>query len=394
MNNAKYLSIIAVLLILLVAGSALAIALVDPYGLYGSRQIEGFNAVKTRLSKQLVIAKFSRVGHIQPRTVILGSSRTDRGIDPSGSVWPAEAKPVFNFGVPGSRLSGRLEYLRRLIKVNPRLQTVVFGLDYLDYLEEFVLPDDPLRVSAERPLVDLLVPYFGWRPLRDAVRTPIEQDREVYYEISGNGFDVGRAVRAGISEGGQRAYIEKMWSTNRRSFVDLLDRIPRGQLCCPNAYQRLLRQIVRIAAANDVDVILIALPYHAENLELFRETGAMAYADQWLRDLAEITQESRERHPDIGIVAWNFFGYTDLASEALPARNGSHEQMQYFYSLGYFTPRFGNRIVAEIQGREFSERAGARITPDTVEKVIAGIHADRHEYLSRRGLDVPQFGDR
>jgi hypothetical protein len=166
--------------------------------------------------------------------------------------------------------------------------------------------------------------------------------------------------------------------------------IARYTLCCPSDYQGVARRIIGVAAAHDVGVTLITSPYHAEYLEVLHGAGTVAYADEWLRDLAEISQKSQARYPGINVVTWNFFGYSGLAAEALPPANSGSVRMQNFYELGYFTPRFGDRIVAEIQGREFSEGVGSQITPDTVEEVIAGIHADRQMYLGRR-TDEPDL---
>ena len=381
---AKYLLIAASTLFACVVASMLVVAIVDPYGVSGAPRLQGFNERKTRLANQLVAVKFARLQSVQPRTVVIGSSRIDRGFDPMGASWPDSARPVFNLGIPAAPLSDRLPYFQRLLEASPATETVIFGLDYLDYLEEFVLLKETRRVSAQTPLVNQLTPYFGWRALLDAVRTPFEQRRESYYRMTANGFSAGHALNIEIQRFGHGAYVRRMLAEHTHSLRQILAPVPARELCCPTHYRVVLQQIVDTAVMHDVNLILIALPYHAEYLEAFDDVGLMEYADQWHRDLLAVARQARADNSGRSSLVWSFFNYSSMSSEPIPELNATEDRMENFYDPGYFTPRFGDRMVAEIFGQAFGERYGTVIDTETVEKTIEEFHDGRLMYLRQK----------
>ena len=56
--------------------------LVDPYGIFGSPLIPKFNVRKVEKENYDRLYKVADIIHLRPKTIILGSSRAKRGIDP------------------------------------------------------------------------------------------------------------------------------------------------------------------------------------------------------------------------------------------------------------------------------------------------------------------------
>src|SRR5216683_2452630 len=110
---------------------------VDPYRVYGTAGVPGWTAVKPRIYNQASLAKTYQLERVGPRTLLLGNSRVEIGLDPESSRWPAEAHPVFNAALAGTNLRTSLDMLRDAFAAHPP-ETVLLGLDFLDFLQ---MPD-------------------------------------------------------------------------------------------------------------------------------------------------------------------------------------------------------------------------------------------------------------
>ncbi|MGY9054778.1 MAG: hypothetical protein ACKVGZ_04085, partial [Alphaproteobacteria bacterium] len=96
MRSTQYLRTFAILAGLFVLGAGGLNAVVDPYGLYGWVELSGFNAKKAYAHNHTRLAKQARAERIGAKTVIIGNSRVDVGLDPSSSAWPQNDRPVIN----------------------------------------------------------------------------------------------------------------------------------------------------------------------------------------------------------------------------------------------------------------------------------------------------------
>jgi len=143
-------------------------AFIDPYGIFGSLDLPDVNTKKAYAHHHARLAKEQRVVRLQPRTVVIGNSRVDVGIDPLSGEWPATMRPVANLGVPGEGVDGSLVSLRFVLE-NTQATTVVLGLDFTDFLlqertgepasySRSILHSSPqtLRPSTRLPIVPKL----------------------------------------------------------------------------------------------------------------------------------------------------------------------------------------------------------------------------------------------
>src|SRR5580692_11287462 len=76
--------------------------LMDPYLVLGMPRIGSFNARKPSVYAQEALIKTYDVLRARPRTLILGASRVDFGIDALQPTWPIAARPVYNLAVRGA----------------------------------------------------------------------------------------------------------------------------------------------------------------------------------------------------------------------------------------------------------------------------------------------------
>jgi len=66
----------------LLGATAILNIIVDPYGAFGTRHVERVNANKPDFTEQLRLTHAYALERLKPRCVLLGTSRTGKGLDP------------------------------------------------------------------------------------------------------------------------------------------------------------------------------------------------------------------------------------------------------------------------------------------------------------------------
>src|SRR5689334_9919350 len=133
--------------VLLVAVIAAFNALVDPYHVIGTPRLAGLNAAKPEAVTHTQLAKDYLIGRIKPAGLLLGTSKVDLGIDPRSPFWPEDARPAFNYGVPGSSIHGALANLHRAVA----LGTVHRALVVLEFDDFMKLPSTDKAAAVLTP---------------------------------------------------------------------------------------------------------------------------------------------------------------------------------------------------------------------------------------------------
>src|SRR5215471_19481271 len=87
-----------VIKLLLWSGAVLLLAaafnyVVDPYELHRLVNLDGFNKKKPSAGPNGKLIKPYGVQLVQPRTLLLGNSRVEAGIDPESDLWPQSWRP-------------------------------------------------------------------------------------------------------------------------------------------------------------------------------------------------------------------------------------------------------------------------------------------------------------
>ena len=121
---------------------------VDPYYVFGSPSLRGFNAVRPYYEPHVLIAKPYQVRRQRPSAVALGSSRVEVGIDPRHPGWTDTN--VFNFALPSSNSYAVMLAFLHAQKVGAPLKQAVVGLDFFAYNINFPFAPDFVRATICR----------------------------------------------------------------------------------------------------------------------------------------------------------------------------------------------------------------------------------------------------
>jgi hypothetical protein len=388
-----------------VAAAALAGAIasfnyaVDPYLLFDVKRVHGFNDLKPSVATRERMMKAYQAGRVSARTVVIGSSRSDLGMDPATVSWPASAQPVYNLSLVGSGTAEGMKYLRHYVAMNPgnAPRTVVVGLDFESFLyvsrgvntrvkssnmselEERLAVDaegNPNPLRAVRVLKDRALGLLSLDAIVDSIKTITGSRSASVTNLEPNGHLSEAGFRdTAHADGFQLLFTQKhldaikQYGKPRRVLSDT----PDGPIREFGA----LRQLLSLAKANGIEVALVIQPAHASRLELLDRMGYWGDYERWKRELAALSAQAGASQK---VALWDFGGYEREAREPVPAKGKDTRDMQWFWDPVHYTSKLGDVMVARIFTDGQGEGFGVRLTPANVEAQIARVRRDREAF--------------
>ena len=125
----RYLMAIAATIAALAVATVVVTVVVDPYRMYGSHPVVGLTELKPSAYRHSDFVKEYLIERTKPRTLLLGNSRVEIGLDPQSPLWPQEAQPVFNAAESGHDLATAVVRLRQSMEAAPP-RFVVLAVDF------------------------------------------------------------------------------------------------------------------------------------------------------------------------------------------------------------------------------------------------------------------------
>lgn len=397
-----------------VGATALALALatvaltvwVDPYRMYGTPVTPGWTVLKPRIDQQTGIAKTYQLERVAPRTLLLGNSRVEIGIDPESREWPPGAQPVFDAAEDGTGLPTALAMLREAIAVRVP-KTVLLGVDILDFLQNPTPPGTqrlPSGADARRLLVDRdgrpnpqramqvwrdrLATTLTISALYDSIATLLDQNPSTSGTMTPQGFNPLHQYRTYVARSGYYELFAQKAAVYRTEY----SRLPRPTFANPYQYAsfRYLRRIMVLAAQHKIRLILYIHPYHADYLEMLHQVGLWPSFENWKRALVRVV-ENENRLLSTDVPLYDFAVYDRFTTEKVPRRGDHFTKMRWYWESAHYKSALGDQILARIF--DGANGFGSLLTPANIEDRLAAIGAARLRYLNRdrreRGAVLP-----
>lgn len=397
------------------AAALLAVAVlnyfVDPYLVFGQPRRAGFNQIKPAADSREWLMKAYEAPRQQPRTVVLGSSRSNIGLVPASPTWPAQWQPVYNLSLAGSDLGLNLQYLKHLLRAQgdgAALRTVVVGLDFESFLQR---PAGSAKPAAADPQeLEATARLDAWAAGSPLGRLRIWQDRaESLVTLdalmdSGSTLLANRAPARGADLAADGHYSDgqlRQWTQTdgvaqlfRQKNQDTLRgfKPPRRSLASADGTtmngQADIADLFAIARQRQLKLVLLLQPSHASRLELLDALGYWAEFEGWKRRLSSLAEAARAAGTDA--VVWDFSGYEPEHLEAMPAKNQARTPLQWYWDPVHYRPAIGDRMVqafATDQGGSL----GAALTPATVEARLQRVRIDRAAYRAAHAGEVARL---
>lgn len=333
---------------------------IDPYGVMNSPEWR-LNRLRTEQFNHVRLFKATSVTRIAPKTVLLGSSRTDLGLDPKHPAL-AKGKPAYNLGLVGPNMYEVKRYFDHAIANQPELQTVVLGVDFFMFNEYKTHPADFEEARLERENLtpkELLNVTLSLGVTRSSLGTIKNSWRsQANFLYHDNGF---RYVHNNEPDNPLPQEFKNMI----RGFFREEGYYPRYKLS--QGFLNDLRELVEICQSRNIDLKIFISPSHATQWEALRMAGHWNDFEQWKRELVAIAP------------VWDFSGYHSISTEPIS------ENMTYYWDSSHYRQEVGNLILNRLFDHELASVPadfGVLTTPENVEEHLVKIQRDRESWAN------------
>ncbi|MCJ2541345.1 hypothetical protein [Thermostichus vulcanus] len=294
---------------------------IDPLGVIGSPSIAGVNAIKPKTLNNSRLFKAVDMARIRPKSILLGSSRTDIGLDPSH---PALIQPAYNLGLTAPNIYELRRYFEHALTIQPELEQVVIGLDF-QMFNDLRTPQPDFRDQRLGHVgiigSDLLDVTLSLDALSASWETLLRnRNPNLPRSVRVNGMMVRKPGEVDL-----RVFFETIARAQRQ----YQDGVYKGFSSYENSLTH-LEAIVETCADRGIQLFLFISPAHATEWESIYNLGLWPLFEQWKRDIVGL-------HP-----VWDFSGYNSVTSEVISPG------MIYYTDSSHYTPSAGQLVLNRI----------------------------------------------
>lgn len=417
MNERRHLLITATTAILILGAVIGFNAVIDPFGMARADTHPGWNVLKPGIYQRVRLAKAYDVRHLEPRAVVLGTSRSHMGLRTTHPGW--ETSSTYNLAFDGATTREMHAYLVHAHAVQP-LERVVLGLDTWHLSElpsgsrpgfdrSILLSDSGLLTRARVLASDLriLASFDTLQASWDTIhyQTPNEPQwlapdgqrlGELYFRRPGQVFH----------ERSPRVYFEQY----DRMEIAWRAPPPRPKVSAagvgptpppPDPSESSLAWIERIidfCALNGIDLRIFITPMHAHQMEMAMMTSDWTRIEEAKRRLVRHLAKVAERHSAAKpFPLWDFTGYSSVATEPLPPKRFERE-MRWYWDSSHFKEIVGDWVLDRLfqtahAGEPVPQDFGVRLRSDNVETALATVRAGRASYRRERSEEISVLED-
>jgi hypothetical protein len=321
--------------------------LVNPFSVFDSPAIPHFNANKPNYVEHLRLTHVYRLNRRQPDCVLIGTSRTGRGLAPDH---PAlKNLKCYNLALPAISLYEMRRYLQHAQAVWP-LKLVILSIDFRVFStgpdQSGAFSEERLRVNSKgerqfnvfsSQLPDLASSLVSTSALLASATTIRKQEwgkdtlaADGYWKPLTDHYDHFSAFSA-YTQNSARRFDEI------RNHEDVFRR---------NTDE--FRQLLREAYGNGTDVRLLIPPSHAWHWQTLWLSGLWPRFEEMKRQLVNINEAEALRAGREAYPVWDFSGAYGPALEQSPTTQT--ETMRWFWEPVHYKRSLGDFLLSRVMG--------------------------------------------
>ncbi|NEP42673.1 MAG: hypothetical protein F6K35_27010 [Okeania sp. SIO2H7] len=326
---------------------------INPYGVTNSPKIQGLNWSKPATTDNTRLYKAVDLTRHNAKTILLGASRIETGINPNSSVLKPY-QPAYNLGIPAASLYEQRRYLEYAIAHQPELELVVLGIDLWliadPYKTKQGFSEVRLKSKGIAP-IEFLQINFSIDTLIESIETIASNNSGVLY----NYYD----------ENGLR---NTEYLSDRKFTAWLGGQVNRKEYEINRFALENLQLIKEICQKNNIQLIAFITPPHASHVEAVYIGGFGHVIEEMKREIVKI------------MPVWDFYDYNSITTEPL-------DSVTNYRDSSHMTTEVGDLILSRILQK--SEKKvpldfGIKISPDNIESELAKMRANRERWLEEQ----------
>ncbi len=327
---------------------------INPYGVFNSPEIIGINQAKLEKLKNGRLFKAVDITRIKPKTIFLGSSRTEYGLNPKHSALNNK-QPAYNSALGAATPYELFRYLEHAIVNQPELQLVILGLDEFMFNE---LNKEDTGLSESRlekrhlTIQDGINVTLSIQALQASQNTiSLSKKFPEYRSFTPEGQLNLRQIDRDRSATNYR--FERSTSIYFNTFPEFI---------LSKKYLNYLQKIVDLCREKDIKLHIFISPAHAARLQIIEQAGHWQTYEQMKREIVNITP------------VWDFSGYNSITTEKI------YNDMENYIDESHYHKQVGDLVINRIldyQTEKVPQDFGVLITPQNIENHLQKIRSEK-----------------
>jgi hypothetical protein len=363
--------------------------IVDPYGIYNLVKIEGFNNVKPPWDHQERMVKTLQLRKLRPKGIIIGSSRTNYGLDPEYVATNFDSTPVYNLSlsfISTAEIYNILKYANSLNDLN----IVIIGLDFFSFniFHPDTISNDFLDLASITKFGDTKISSFvkefqntlfsstATEKSFKAIAYKGKQTRSPY----GQKLFIDERSPRELSNMAFPRYYEHIWFPDKNRMFCLYNENKEGK-----KFEQ-LEKIINFSIRNNIELKLFINPVHADLLEMLRFMDLWPLYENWKRDLVDlIAAINNKKLKETPISLWDFGDYNSITTEKIPISTDLGTTMKGYIDLAHYKKSVGDLILDKLLTHPNSQKItntdfGHLINPGNIKKYLNNINGNQVQY--------------
>lgn len=377
--------------------------IIDPYNIFRTFYIQGINTSKPATSNRTALAKAYMVNDINAKTLIVGTSSFDIGIDPESSLFPEYLQPVFNLAIPGANIYKQYRYIQHAVSLY-KPEMIILSIEFQSFLYENEgyfndLANNLDRIYENRLNVtysgetnndkqfqyfkDLVASLLSITATIDSGRTIIEGDNEWINKTG---------LSSGFARFGNEVKNKGHFSVFRDVLISHIPTVTGKVTSTESPGIKTLKEIVKFCKKENIRLILVIPPYHVFVYQLWDSLGLWEEFEYWKQVILQTIKSTDSNNG--GITILDFATYNKYTIEQVPEKSDNKYKMNWFWEPIHFKTTLGNRILEKIFIKT-NERTlfGAELTQLRICEHLKRNRTSKHTYILNNRDQIELLND-
>lgn len=371
---------------------------VNPFDIFYSAEIEGFNKYKPALGRYERLSKTYQVRKLKPDYIILGSSRALAV--PADYLVPDQMSG-FNLALASGSTYEQMRMFQHAHAVN-KLKRVIIGVDerlrsdvQQDFLEGRleVTPDGVTKVGLSRDIVqDIIAGLISSDALRASLKT-IKKQPQAGIEEYLRQDKVERVFNAG----GHR----QMFWNMEASVLDLFEEAD-SESCYQQDDQgggadtkarHYFQAMLERAYTDNIDFYVFFPPVHARIYETWCLGGMWGQIEDTKRDVVAMVEETAQRFGKKPFPVWDFSGYNSVTTEPVPEKGDRKSLMRGYWEGSHYSRLTAGFVLDRMFGGDAAEPDdfGVLLTGENIDEHLRNIYQQHLRYAASNPGEIEEI---
>lgn len=401
-----YITLITILLLF----TGIFNIVIDPYGIHNIVKIKGINYPKSEMQSHEKLFKAYVTGKIKPKSIAVGTSRADFGLDPSIDKW-GHLQPRYNIALAGGDVYVTRRFMEHVSAVSP-ISKVVIGLDFFTF--------NAMRPQAADYNGDILAirddgssnPFFMWdifftttlttSALIDSYTTIINS-KNIFAQVLNVETGMRQFVINGEPQDMRNLHNLKITDKKngaRSRFADMENLYlkyvyfsgPQREYYFRNPINNKsmleeFRKIVTIFKEHNTEAFYFISPAHARQHEVIRHLGLWPIFEQWKKEIVNILENE---YPNDNYTLWDFGGYNSITTIEVP----EDSKLREFIDSTHYSPYTGDLILSKIFDYDsplVPNNFGRKLNSKTIDIELENIRLEQKQYINTHKSDTDEI---